>query len=352
MKIDFNDLYLIYEEEIKKNVKNKRKIYNFEKNKLEYLIDIKNVLENNLYNGGIYNIFLIYKPKIRVVMSQNIYDKVINHYVARYILKIKLEKYLDNRNCATREDMGLSYAIKIFKKDLEHFKKYNKFYFLKMDISKYFYSIDHEVLKTLIKDSLTKEEYNLLCIIIDSTDKEYINLKINKLDYNYNLPRYNLGKGLPIGNMTSQFLAIFYLSKLHHYIKCNLRLKYYLIYMDDYIIIHEDKLYLKECLSKIEYILDKQYKLTLNSKKTFITDSKSGLTFLGYSFKIINKKTIIKLSYLAKKNIIKSLKRNKHLFYNNKINFEQLFSSYETYKNSYIFLNKDFIQNLLNKYWL
>ena len=84
MNVCLKDIRSVYEEEIKKNVKNKRKIFEFEKNKLEYLIDIKRVLENGEYNGGKYNIFLVYKPKVRVVMSTSVYDKIINHYVARY----------------------------------------------------------------------------------------------------------------------------------------------------------------------------------------------------------------------------------------------------------------------------
>ena len=116
MKVLISDIKKVYEEEIKKNVKNKRKIFNFEKNKIEYLIDIKNKLEKGDYDGGKYNIFLVYKPKIRIVMSQSIYDKIINHYVARFILIPKLNKYLNERNCATRKDMGTSYAIKLLKR--------------------------------------------------------------------------------------------------------------------------------------------------------------------------------------------------------------------------------------------
>ena len=97
MQVSLKDLKIIYEEEIRKNVKNRKKIFKFENQKLEYLINIKYVLENNLYDGGRYNIFLIYKPKLRVVMSQSIYDKVINHYVSRFILIPKLEKYLNNK---------------------------------------------------------------------------------------------------------------------------------------------------------------------------------------------------------------------------------------------------------------
>lgn len=146
MIVNISDLLNVYDNEIKKNVRNKKKIFEFERNKIQYLIDIKRMLEGGKYKGGKYNIFPVYKPKIRVVMSQSVYDKVINHYVTRYILMPKLEKYLNDRNCATRKDMGLSYAIELLKKDIECFKKYHKFYFLKLDISKFFYNIDHNIL--------------------------------------------------------------------------------------------------------------------------------------------------------------------------------------------------------------
>lgn len=95
--------------------------------------------------------------------------------------------------------------------------------------------------------------------------------------------------------MTNQFLAIFYLYKLHNYIIHKLKLKYTVIYMDDYIIMHEDKEYLRICLKEIESILHNDYKLKLNRKKTKITSSKDGFVFLQYIFKVVNNKTIIKL---------------------------------------------------------
>ena len=125
---------------------------------MEYLVNIKKVLEDSLYDGGKHNIFLVFEPKIRVIMAQGIYDKIINHYITRYILMPKLEKYLENRNCATRKGMGTSSAIKLLKKDIESFKKYKNFYFLKLDISKYFYRLDHEVIISIVKQDLNPEE--------------------------------------------------------------------------------------------------------------------------------------------------------------------------------------------------
>ena len=352
MQVNLSDLKLVYEQEIRKNVKNRKKIFKFETQKIEYLLDIKRVLENNLYDGGRYNIFLIYKPKLRVVMSQSIYDKVINHYVSRFILIPKLSKYLNNRNCATRKNMGIDYAIKLFKKDIESFKKYKEFYFLKLDISKFFYSIDHNILLNLIKEDLTSEEYKLVKVILDSTNKSYISKIISNFEekIDISLPKYEYNKGLPIGNQSSQFLAIFYLAKLQHFMIYNLHLKI-VTYMDDYIIIHQNKEYLKECLDIIIDKLYNEYKLSVNKNKTYISSSKNGIPFLGYNFKVINNKTIIRLNSNSKKNIKKGIKRTKYLFTKNLINFDKLFSSIENYKHSYPYTTASDAYNIFNRYW-
>ena len=178
MIVKISDLLDIYNNEILKGVKNRKKILAFEKCKIEYLVYIKNILENGLYQGSSYNIFLVREPKIIVVMSESIINKIINHYVAKYILIPKLSKYLCKEITATRKGMGLSYAIKLLLSDIEKLKHFNKdIYVLKIDIKKYFYSIDHNILKSLIINDLTNEEYNLVCKIIDSTNYDYIMIK-------------------------------------------------------------------------------------------------------------------------------------------------------------------------------
>ena len=162
------------------------------------------------------------------------------------------------------------------------------------------------------------------------------------------MPKYEFGKGLPIGNMTSQFLAIFYLSKLQHYMIHNLHLKF-VNYMDDYIIIHQDKEYLKKCI--ITDKLYNEYNLLVNKNKTYISSSKYGIPFLGYYIKVINNKTIIKLNSNSKKNIKKGIKRTKYLFENNIICFNKLFSSIENYKHSYPYATTNETYNIFNRYW-
>lgn len=353
MIVKISDLLDIYNNEILKGVKNRKKILAFEKCKIEYLVYIKYILENGLYQGSSYNIFLVREPKIRVVMSESIINKIINHYVAKYILIPKLSKYLCKEITATRKGMGLSYAIKLLLSDIEKLKHFNKdIYVLKIDIKKYFYSIDYNILKSLIINDLTNEEYNLVCKIIDSTNYDYINQKINILEKEVNekLPRYKNGVGLSLGGQVQQFFAIFYLYKFHHYIIHDLHLKYMLSYMDDYVIFSNDLDYLKICKNKIIDFIH-SYNLEINEKKTYIVNLKNGFNFLGYNFRIINNKTIINLSENARNNIKKGIKKGIYRYQNNMITFEKYFYSVENYLHSYNFVNKDKINHIIDRYY-
>ena len=110
-------------------------------------------------------------------------DKIINHLVARYFLIDIFDKALIEENCATRVGKGTHYALNLFKSYYNNYKnKYNKFYILKFDISKYFYNIDHDIVKELISNKIKdKKVLNLLFKIIDSTDENYVNKKVLEL---------------------------------------------------------------------------------------------------------------------------------------------------------------------------
>ena len=135
--------------------------------------------------------------------------------------------------------------------------------------------------------------------------------------------------------MTSQFLSIFYLYKLDHYIVHNLKLKYVIRYMDDYVIISKDKEYLKYCLDVIKDKLEKEYKLKINSKKTFIIDSKSGFDFLGYKFRISDNKIYISVKNENKRRRNNNIKKLNYLYNSNKITYKRYFNSMNNYMNSY-----------------
>lgn len=335
---------------VRRNTRHKEKIFIFELFFSCNIVSIYNDLKSEKYKHGRYNIFIIKEPKYRLIMSECMHDKIINHLVSTYFLFPLIDPMLLPMNVATRPLMGSSKGIEYVKKYINKLKyKYDKIYILKCDIAKYFYSIGHEILLEKLK-GLIKEEavFNLVREIITSTDQDYINSCISKSvnkeierlqnisikDYQEHvnklksIPFYQKGKGLPIGNMTSQILAVYYLNDLDHYIKEKLRIKYYVRYMDDFILFHEDREYLKYCLEEIEKKLA-EVKLKLN-KKTQILEIHHGFCFLGYRFVLKNKKLLILLNGGTKKRV---RKRVKHVRENNPEMLDKTLASYNGYLN-------------------
>lgn len=319
---------------IRRNTRHKEKILKFELFLASNLMHVQNILKSKNYQHGKYHIFLITSPKCRVIMSESMSDKIINHLVSKYVLFPLIEPRLIDTNVATRKDKGTNAAMFYLKKYIHSIKENcNKIYILKCDISKYFYSIDHELLKKKIHDIVEDIDIiRLMDTIIDSTDYDYINKEIlyqietyktyiKKLpisDKEKNLkykelnkiPFYNKGKGLPIGNMSSQIMAIFYLNELDHFIKEKLHIKYYIRYMDDFILIHADKKYLQYCLCEIQKKVA-SLKLALNHK-TQIYEIHNGFPFLGYRFILKEKRLYTLMNSKAKKRIRKDMQKNGH----------------------------------------
>ena len=362
MQVNIKDLLNIYDKEIRKNCRNKNKLYIFEKNKIQNIDNIYNEFISDNYYPGKYNIFIIKDPKYRIIMSLSIKDNIVNHYIAKNILIKKLDKYLDTRIIATRKNYGAYYGIKLIKKYIEKNKKYGNFFILKIDIKKYFYNIDRNILKELLKEKLTDDECKLLFRIIDSTNCDYINKEIDKqknllikkginINKVNDLPYYKYDKGLSLGAMVSQFLSIYYTHKLMFYIVHKLKLIHSVIYMDDIIIMHKEKNYLKECLVKIEYYLNNNLKLEVNRKKTKIVSIKEGFTFLGYRFFIKNNKTIIKIKNDTINRIKRRVKELNYLYNNNYIKFNKVFCSLNTYLYSFKYTSNFKVVKIVNKYF-
>lgn len=297
---DFDNIVQAYNE-VCKNTKNKRKVAIFRSYKCMYISRIYEILKNREYKVGTYNVFTIYEPKERRIVSQNMQDKVVNHLVARYILYPALLPCLLDCNVASRKNMGTNKGLLYFKDFYIKSKiKYKNFYILKCDISKFFASINHDVLKEKLKRKIK--------------DKEALKIVFDIIDVEEN--------GLSIGAMTSQVLAIFYLNDMDHFIKEQLKIKYYVRYQDDFLLFHPSKQYLKYCLEQIANFLEKE-KLTLN-KKTRIYKSTSNFIFLG---RTKNKK------YAKYREINRKLKKRRYLYRNGSISLMSLVSSSLCFQN-------------------
>ena len=227
---DIYDKYITYENildvwnTVRKTCKNKREVFKFSLNLQSNIMNVYNSLKNKTYVPSKYHTFMIFEPKPRLVMSQCVFDKVVNHFVAKYYLLPYLENSLMDLNVATRCGKGSAGAMKIMRKNLNEilmWKHPKEIFCLKIDISKYFYTIDHNILMSkLERHILDKDVLDTIKKILDETNKDYINhsiLHYNKR-YNTDIPLYLNNKGLSIGAMTSQFLAIFYLNDLDHFI--------------------------------------------------------------------------------------------------------------------------------------
>lgn len=304
--------------EVCRNTKNKKKVERFREYKCLYISRIHNILVNKSYKVGKYNIFTIYEPKERTIISQNMTDKIINHLVTRQILYPAILPCLIDTNVASRKNMGTKKGLEYYSKFFRNCKiKYESFYILKCDISKYFSSIDHDILKIKIRRKIKeKDSLKIIEDIIDSYET-----------------------GLGIGNMTSQCLAIFYLNDMDHFIKEKLKIQYYVRYQDDFLLFHESKNYLRYCLNELKKFLEKE-KLTLNPK-TRIYSSSNNFIFLGRKK---NKK------YANYRRIKGKLRKRYYLYKTQNISLNSFLSSL----NSFSSLDKEYtkicIKNLpLNK---
>ena len=286
--------------EVCKNTKNKRRVENLKEYKNIYISRIYKILSQKRYIVGPYTKFIIYEPKKRQIVSQNMQDKIINHLVARFILYPALLPCLLDVNVASRKNMGTSKGISL----ALHFRnicniKYQTYYILKCDIKKFFASINHNILKEKLKRRIKdKDALKIVFDIIDSNDK-----------------------GLYIGSMTNQILAIFYLNDMDHFIKEELKIKYYVRYQDDFLLFHKSKEYLNFCMNKISEFLYSE-DLTLNSK-TRIFKNNNNFMFLGRN---------IKGNYCRYRNVKRKLKSKLHQYKIGNIKLNSFISSYICYK--------------------
>ena len=321
---------------------------------LQKNINLYNILfdlHNKRYELGRYNIFIINEPKYRLIMSENIRDKVVNHLISSTILIRALDKKLIYSNVATRKGKGSGLANDLLMKYISNILlKHRMVYCLKMDVKKYFYNINHDVLKRMLKQDIKdKDALDIVFKVIDSTDEDYINEEIDRVRYKeiervkllnisdkekdkkirelLSIPLYDKGKGLGIGNMTSQILAVYYLSEVDHFIKEELGVKYYIRYMDDLVILDSDYEYLKFIYDRVSRMM-LEYGLVLNSKSG-IHELSRGFSFLGYTYKLSNK-IVIRVNNATFRRVSKHLsslvKYDVEMFKQSMISYKGFFS--------------------------
>lgn len=273
----------------KKGKSSRLDVIQFSLNYEERLNEMLEELKNMSYSFDSYNLFYIYEPKKRKILSAPFKDWIVHTWYVENFLKPYFVPSFIFHSYACIENKGMHRCALEVRKGINKCNRiYPLGYILKMDISKYFENIDRDIL------------YNLICKKI--ADKKVLSLTRKILD---STKKYDVvcGKSLPIGNYSSQMFANIYLNSLDKYLKEILRLKFVYRYMDDVVIILESKAKAKEVLKLITIFLKEELKLTLNSK-TNIFKISQGVNFCGYK---INVKRM-KIRNSGKKKLVKKMK--------------------------------------------
>lgn len=272
----------------------------FTKDKEDNLETVRNDILGLSYEPSEYRYFKVYEPKERQIMALPFYDRVVQHAINNVLEPIFNQRFIFH-SYACRKTKGMHAASDTLQEWLYEWQKFHPdqpLYAIKADIHHYFQSINHDVLKAEIR-KVIKDAGAL--VLIDRI-----------IDHNGQMPD---GVGIPVGNLTSQLFANIYLNKLDQYIKHTLGAKYYMRYMDDFILLSPDKEQLRRWLEDIERFLRDELKLELNPKTTILA-AKNGIDFVGYKHRATHRK--------VRPDSVKRIKKTIKKYESGKITKEQL----------------------------
>lgn len=246
------------------------------------LNQLKYELESFTYTPAPLTTFTVRDPKTRRISASHFRDRIVHHALCNIITPIFEREFLYD-SFANRKGKGTHAAIKRFEKFLRKLSLNRDQNIklgggvnwilnnnimgcaLKADIKHYFDTVDHELLLKIIKRKIRDPNVIWLIRIILKNHKTNI-----------------LGKGMPLGNLTSQFFANLYLHELDLFVKHKLKAKYYIRYVDDFVILHRDKKMLEKWKTEIDNFLDENLKIELHPEKSRIIYLKNGMTLLGF----------------------------------------------------------------------
>ena len=294
----FENIYKAYKKCLK-NKKNTANALKFELNREKNLNRLLYDLQTGRYNISRHICFIVTHPSPREIFAADFRDRIVHHLLCNEIQDI-FEKNFSDNSYANRKSYGTHKAVK---KAKWHMKRGGKdgrnLYFLKMDIKSFFRSIDKKILLDIVQEKIIhqarpgwwKQEviWLIKIIILHCPQNNYI-FK-GKLSTQTLIPKHksllfgDASKGLPIGNLTSQFFANVYLDKLDNFIEKTLGYKRYARYVDDFVLFDESKEKLENDMKNISRFCLDTLNLQIATHKTVIRKSSVGIDFLGYYIK-------------------------------------------------------------------
>jgi len=263
--ISIDNLLLAWRE-FRKGKRSKADVQVFERNLMDNLISLHQELKEQTYNHGPYKHFKVNDPKPRDIHKASVRDRLIHHAIYRVLYAHFDRKFIaDSYSC--RLNKGTHRAMNRFRsfaRKVSH-NHTRTVWVLKCDIKKFFASIDHGILKQILARHISDQDTLwLLSNVIDSfhSAKE--------------------GTGLPLGNLTSQLLVNIYMNEFDQHVKHTLKVRHYIRYADDFVVLSHDKLYLQNLFLTLHTFLNDRLKLYTHPDKCFIKTLSSGLDFLGW----------------------------------------------------------------------
>ena len=246
--------------------RNKPDVQAFERNLIDSLLSLHEDLASKRYRHGPYKAFSISDSKPRNIHKASVRDRVLHHAIYRILYPFFDSVFIyDSYSC--RLNKGSHKALARFKSVAQKAShNYTKTcWVLKCDIRKFFASIDQSILQGILQTYIPDQD--ILWLL-----KEIIT------SFQSTKP----GKGLPLGNLTSQLLVNIYMHEFDQYAKHFLKAKYYIRYADDFVFLSEDRKLLEDQIPKIEDILVQLLQLSLHPGKVYIRSLASGVDFLGW----------------------------------------------------------------------
>jgi len=263
--ISLENLFLAWDE-FRRGKKNRKDVQEFGFNLEDNIFQLYQELKNQTYKHSKYQSFYIQDPKLRHIHKATVRDRIVHHLVSWFLEQIYDKSFIiDSYSCRIKK--GTHKAIKRLNKFSFPISKNNTkgFYALKCDIKRFFDNIDHKILIDILKKRI--EDKDFLWLISEIINSFYSGDK---------------NQGIPLGNLTSQYFANIYLNELDKFVKHKLKIKYYIRYTDDFVILNENKDYLKKIINLIREFLRDNLKLSLHPNKIIIRTHHQGIDFLGY----------------------------------------------------------------------
>ncbi|MBI2066327.1 hypothetical protein HYT60_02395 [Candidatus Woesebacteria bacterium] len=254
-------------EEFKKGKRSKKDVQIFERNLETNLFELHSKLKNKTYKHGSYKSFFVQDPKRRHIHKASVEDRVVHHLLYKFLYELFDPTFVyDSYSCRLGKGThkGVERLKTFSRKVSENYRR--TCFCLKCDIKKFFASVDRKILKSLLNKRIKNENiFWLLEEVIDSFSSEA-----------------EATKGIPLGNLTSQIFANIYLNELDQFVKHKLKIRYYIRYADDFVILSSSERCLNQYISSLEKFLARELILELHPEKITVRKLDWGIDFLGY----------------------------------------------------------------------